>query len=155
MGLPAHPLLVHAAVIFVPLLALVATGYAVLPRFRARIGWVAAALAVITPVAAFLAKESGEELERVLIAKNYGPVVLDQVREHQEYGDKSFWWSLALGAVTGLLLVLTSRRRSVRALPRWAPLALSGAVVVLSVINLIYIYLTGDSGAQAVWQGVL
>jgi hypothetical protein len=40
MGLPLHPLAVHAAVIFVPLLALGSAGYAVLPRVRRRLGWV-------------------------------------------------------------------------------------------------------------------
>jgi len=32
---------------------------------------------------------------------------------------------------------------------------LGGVVVVLAVVNVIYVYLTGDSGAEAVWQGVL
>ncbi|GIG85583.1 DUF2231 domain-containing protein [Plantactinospora endophytica] len=153
MGLPAHALLVHAAVVFVPLLGLVATGYAVLPRFRSRLDWAAAVLAVVAPVSAFFAMQSGEELRDVLIAKNYGPEILQKVDEHQGYGDLTFWWSLALGVVTIVLLVLTRPRA--RSLPKWLALLLGAIVVVLAALNVWYVYLTGDTGAEAVWQGVL
>jgi 4-amino-4-deoxy-L-arabinose transferase-like glycosyltransferase len=155
MGLPAHALLVHAAVVFVPLLALIAVGYGVLPRQRGRIGWAAAILAVVGPVTAFFAKESGEELEHVLTAKNYPPEILQQVQEHGEYGGQLFWWTLGLGVATGLLLFATGRHPRVSALPSWVGLLLTGVVVVLGLITAGYVYLTGDSGAQAVWKGVL
>ena len=155
MGLPAHALLVHAAVVFVPLLVLFAIGYAVLPRFRARIGWVAAILAVVAPASALVAKISGEELKQVLVEKGYPPSILDQVTEHQGYGDLMFWHALGLGVVTGLLIFVTSGHPRARALPSWVHLVLAGIVVVLGVITAGYVYLTGDSGAQAVWQGVL
>ena len=35
-GLPLHPLIIHATVVFVPLLVLFAIGYAVVPRLRGR-----------------------------------------------------------------------------------------------------------------------
>ena len=155
LGLPAHALLVHAAVVFVPLLALVGTAYAILPRFRARLDWAAAALAVTAPGSAFFAKESGEELREVLVAKNYPAEIIRQVDEHQEYGGLTFWWSVGLGLATVLLLVVTSRRPRARSLPAWLGMVLGGVVVVLAVVNVIYVYLTGDSGAEAVWQGVL
>jgi len=37
LGLPAHPLLLHATVVFVPLLALGTIAYAVVPRLRRRV----------------------------------------------------------------------------------------------------------------------
>ncbi|MDG4791715.1 hypothetical protein O7626_38480 [Micromonospora sp. WMMD1102] len=153
MGLPAHALLVHAAVVFVPLLALVSTGYAVLARFRSRLDWAAALLAVAAPVAAFLAVQSGEEFQEVLIAKGYGPEILEKVVEHQGYGELTLWWSLALGVVTLVLVALTRPRA--RTLPGWLGPLLAVVVVVLAAINVWYVYLTGDTGAQAVWQGVL
>ncbi|AVT41304.1 DUF2231 domain-containing protein [Plantactinospora sp. BB1] len=156
MGLPAHALLVHAAVVFVPLLALVSTGYAVLPRFRNRLDWAAAVLAVAAPVAAFFAVQSGEELQEVLTAKGYGPEILQKVVEHQGYGELTLWWSLALGVVTLVLLVVTSPRFTrERSLPGWLNLLLGAIVVVLAALNVWYVYLTGDTGAEAVWQGVL
>ncbi|MGI5213271.1 DUF2231 domain-containing protein [Plantactinospora sp. CA-290183] len=153
MGLPAHALLVHAAVVFIPLLALVGSGYALLPRFRARLDWAAAALAVAAPMAALFAKLSGDELREVLIAKSYPPEIIAKIDEHQAYGDLAFWWSLGLGLVTLLLVVLTARRG--RTLPGWLTPVLSAVIVVLAAVSLWYVYLTGDSGAQVVWQGVL
>ncbi|MGW0431477.1 DUF2231 domain-containing protein [Micromonospora sp. NPDC003197] len=155
MGIPAHALLVHAAVVFVPLLVLFAIGYAVLPRLRARIGWVAAILAVVAPISALVAKISGGELQQALVEKGYPPSILDQVTEHQEYGDLMFWYALGLAVATGLLIFVASGHSRARALPTWVSLVLAGIVVVLGVLTAVYVYLTGDSGAQAVWQGVL
>jgi hypothetical protein len=152
-GLPAHALLVHAAVVFVPLLALVGTGYAVLPRLRKRLDWAAGLLAVVAPVAAVLARLSGEELRDVLVARNYPDEIIQQVDDHQTYGNMTVWWSVALGVATLALLVLTRRRA--RSGPRWLRPALATVVVVLAVVNLWFVYLTGDSGAEAVWRGVL
>ena len=73
MGLPMHPLLVHAVAVFVPLLVLAALAYAFIPPLRARVGWVAVLLAVAAPVSAFVTMKSGEALERRLIAKGYPP----------------------------------------------------------------------------------
>lgn len=155
MGLPVHPLVVHAAVVFVPLLALLAIGYGVLPRFRARIGWAVAALAVAAPAATLFAKLSGEELLEVLTAKGYPPQILDQLAEHQGYGDLLFWFSLGLGVSAGLLLFATSERGRRGNLPGWLTPVFTGLVIVFGVLSAVYVYLTGDSGAQVVWTGVL
>ncbi|MEV4630752.1 DUF2231 domain-containing protein [Micromonospora sp. NPDC049523] len=155
MGLPVHPLVVHAAVVFVPLLVLLAIGYGILPRFRAKTGWAVAILAVLAPASALFAKLSGEELLEALIAKGYPPPIVAQLTEHQEYGDLLFWFSLGLGIVTGLLLYVTSARASSANLPRWVALVLTGLVIVFGVLSAVYVYLTGDSGAQVVWNGVL
>ena len=63
LGLPVHPLIVHATVVVVPTAALAVALYAVWPRFRAwaRFGplALAAAAVVLTP----LSTSSGESLE--------------------------------------------------------------------------------------------
>lgn len=155
MGLPVHPLLIHAVVVFVPLLALVSVAYVVLPRFRTRLDWVAVALGVATPVSAFFAKLSGEELKEVLVARNYPPEGIAKIEEHQGYGDLTLWWSLGLGVVTVVLVVLTGWRGQARSTPGWLRLVLSLAVVVLAVVSVYYVYLTGDTGAKTVWEGIV
>ncbi|GAB3797695.1 DUF2231 domain-containing protein [Micromonospora zhanjiangensis] len=155
MGLPAHALVIHAAVVFVPLLAVLAIGYGVLPAWRGRLGWAAAILAVLAPVTVFVAKESGEELEHILAEKNYGAEILKQVEVHSGYADQLFWWTVGLAVATALLLFATSRHPRAAALPGWVGTVLTGLVVVLGVLAVIYVYLTGDSGAQAVWKGVV
>ncbi|MFR9777083.1 DUF2231 domain-containing protein [Micromonospora sp. MS34] len=154
-GLPGHILLVHAAVVLVPLLALVSVAYGVLPRWRARLDWAVAALAVATPISTWLATESGESLERVLEQKNYPAQILDQVREHSGYGEtlRSFTFGLAAAAL--LLLLVTSGYVARRNLPRWLAPVVTGVVAVLAVFAVVYVYRTGDSGAQAVWGGTL
>src|SRR3954469_22962775 len=61
-GLPVHALVLHAAVVFVPLLALGAIVYALVGKWRPKIGWAVAALAVVAPITTFVTKESGEKL---------------------------------------------------------------------------------------------
>ncbi|MEK8104897.1 hypothetical protein NKG94_06190 [Micromonospora sp. M12] len=69
MGLPAHPLVLHLAVVFVPLLALLTVGYALVPPIRPHTRWVLALLALGAPVAALLARLSGDAfLERMRAA---------------------------------------------------------------------------------------
>jgi hypothetical protein len=154
-GIPAHPLLVHAAVVFVPLLVLAANLYAFVPKLRERVGWAAVLLGLITPAAAFLAERSGEELRKVLVRQNYPPQILDQIAEHQEYGERTFLFSLGLGLATLGLVFVTSAHARVRNVPSWVRFGLTVVVVVFGVLSAVFIYLTGDSGARAVWTGVL
>jgi hypothetical protein len=154
MGLPLHPLAVHAAVVLIPLLALGSAGYAVLPRSRPRLGWVVWLLAVVTPITAIVARESGENLQHVLTEKHYSTTVLHQVAKHAGYADTLQLLSLGLGVAT-ILLLLHVRAKRGAFLPRWASPPLVGVVLALSGLNLIYAYLAGDSGARVVWAGVL
>lgn len=155
LGLPAHALVVHAAVVLVPLLVLLAIAYAVLPRWRSRTGWAAGLLAVAAPVATFVAKESGQELERVLRDKGYPAQILSQIDQHSEYADVLFVFTVGLAVATGLLLFATSGHARARALPSWVSRALSVVVVVLALAAAVGVYRTGHSGAEAVWEGIL
>ena len=61
-GLPLHPLFVHAAVVAVPAVALVAITAAWIPKVRDWIGIVLPILATAAFIAAFLTGQSGEAL---------------------------------------------------------------------------------------------
>ena len=157
-GIPAHPLLVHAAVVLIPLLIIGAILHAVWPRMRGRLGWLVALLAVAAPLAAFVAKLSGQELRDDLIAKGYSPEILAMVDEHYGYGDLTLWYTLALGAVTLVHLYLAGQFAPALRAPETLPAAvrwvLVAAIVVLGVIASYYVFKTGDTGAKAVWTGV-
>ncbi len=155
MGLPAHVLVVHAVVVFVPLLALLSIAYVALPRFRSRIDWAVVLLAVVAPVTAWVAVRSGEELTDVFVARGLQGPIVDQIFEHSRYGDLTFRYVLPLAIAAVVLLVLTSGHRRVPKLPRWVTPALSVVVVVLAAVSLVYVYLTGHSGAEAVWGTTL
>ncbi|GIF70609.1 DUF2231 domain-containing protein [Asanoa siamensis] len=155
LGIPAHPLIIHAAVVFIPLLCLGAVVYAVVPRFRGKIGWAVLALAVISPIAAWFAKASGENLRDRLVAAGFSPEILDKVNQHQSYGDRTWWFTLALGVVTLVMLFVNSGNRRAPHVPVWVNLAMAVVVIALAVATAIYVFLTGDSGAHAVWEGAV
>jgi peptidoglycan/LPS O-acetylase OafA/YrhL len=148
-GLPVHALVLHVAVVFVPLLALGAIVYAVAPKTRPRIGWAVAALAVVTPITCFVTKESGEKLYDRTIANGMRGKALAELNKHMSFGTDTFWWVLALGVVTLVMLVLTWGSRS---LPMIASAAGSVVMVVLAVVAGYYVYRTGDTGATVVWN---
>jgi uncharacterized membrane protein len=148
-GLPVHALVLHAAVVFVPLLALGAIVYAVVPRWRPRIGWAVGILAVITPITCFVTKESGEKLYDRVVGQGMRGKALTLLNQHMSFGTHTFWWVLALSVVTLVMLVLTWGPRR---LPMIASAAGSVVMVVLAVIAGYYVYRTGDSGATVVWN---
>lgn len=62
-GLPAHPLVVHAAVVLLPLAAILTIVVAVWPKARRPYGAVAVGMALVSTIAVALASGSGEQLE--------------------------------------------------------------------------------------------
>jgi uncharacterized membrane protein len=148
-GLPVHALVLHVAVIFVPLLALGAIVYALVARWRPKIAWAVAALAVAAPVSTLVTRLSGEKLYDRLVAQGLKGKGLEILDEHMGFGTRTFWFSVALGVVSLVLVALTWRRPGT--LPRMADLALGAVTVVLALISGYYVFRTGDSGATAVW----
>ncbi|MFI5493057.1 DUF2231 domain-containing protein [Actinoplanes sp. NPDC051859] len=149
-GLPVHALVIHAAVVFVPLLAVAAVVYAFVPRWRAKVGWATILLAVAAPVTAFVAKQSGAELHDRLVANGMSGPPLTKIEEHAGFGTMTFYFSLAL-AVATLILVFLTLRPAERSLPRVADLLLGVVMLALAAVSGYYVFKTGDTGAQAVW----
>jgi uncharacterized membrane protein len=153
-GLPIHPLVVHAAVVLIPLLILGAVVYAVVPRVRAQLGWAVVLLAVVAPLAALFAKLSGEAFRQRLIDDNIlnsnSQELLDRVNDHGSLGTITLWFTIALGVASLLLVFVTSWRG--RGFPKWGAIVLGVIVVALAVGSGYYVFWTGDYGARAVWQ---
>jgi uncharacterized membrane protein len=154
-GLPLHPLIVHAAVVFIPLSAVLAIGFAVAPRWRWLTRWPTAVLSVAVVGLGFLATSSGESLEESSAAS-----VERAVHEHAERGDVLAWLlvvfavMVVLGAwsvpgTTALVSGKGSWESRLPALERVMPVVL----VLASVAVLVLVVLVGDSGARAVWAG--
>ncbi|WP_026212358.1 DUF2231 domain-containing protein [Longispora albida] len=159
-GLPAHPLLVHAAVVFVPLFAILAIAFVVLPFLRSRLNWIVVTLAIVAPGAAFFAKESGKKLRD----KKFPAELTDAVKAHQDHGEKLLWavCGLALVALFFVALDAASRRVKAQAAEGAAEApAARGRLVIMIVfgvlvlvgagLSLWYAYKTGDTGSRMVW----
>ncbi|HET6529989.1 MAG TPA: DUF2231 domain-containing protein [Actinoplanes sp.] len=148
-GLPVHALVNHAAVVFGPLLVLGAIVYAVVPRWRPRIGWAVLLLAVVAPVTTYITMESGKALRDRLFEQGVSGRGAEIINEHMDLGTVSFWLMLALGVLSLVMVLLTLRPG--RSLPRAADLGMAVIMVVLAAVSGYYVFKTGDSGATAVW----
>lgn len=148
-GLPVHALVIHLTVVFVPLLVLGAIIYAVVPRWRSRIGWAVIGAAVISPIVTFVSKASGEKLYDRTVKNGASGPFLTKLNTHMNYGSHLVWWVLALSVVTLVLTILTLRKPG--SLPKAVEIGLVVVAVVLALITAYYVFKTGDSGAKAVW----
>jgi len=146
LGLPAHPLIIHFAVVLTPLLVALSIVYAVLPRFRRYVGWAVVVTAVASPAALFAAKESGESFKDRLF-KGQTP---QAVATHESFANPLLFTTIGL-AVAALALVYVTQPTRGPAGNRLAATVLSAATVVLGVVVGYYVFRAGDSGARAVW----
>lgn len=140
-GLPLHPLVVHVAVVLVPLSGVLAVLMVLIPRFSARFGPLIALLAWLGVAAGAVAKESGEMLQEVT---QRAPEV------HVESGDLFPVFAIAQAVLISLLWFADRRGRR----------GIFGVLIALVTLVAVaaagyWTYRTGDSGAQAVWQDAL
>lgn len=143
LGLPLHPLVVHAAVVLLPLAAVGALILSVAPRWRERYGWLNFGFAVAAYAAALVARLSGLDL-----ADRTGLRGTPAVAAHEAWGQ----WAPrpALLLAVGLLALLLLDRRKDRdgdAL-HWAAVVLT---VLAALATLVVVGVTGHLGATAVW----
>jgi hypothetical protein len=147
-GLPAHPLVVHAAVVLLPLAAITTVVCAALPRARRFYAPVALALALAAAVSVGLAQGSGEELEERVTET-------ELVEAHTDQGEQVLPWSIAvLVASAGVAAIpLVSSRR-----PGLAGRGATAAAVAVSLVAGVGATWTvvdvGHSGAEATWHDV-
>jgi hypothetical protein len=152
--LPLHPLVVHAAVIGIPLAALLALIFA-FPRTRQWARWPLAITVVGATAVTYVARQSGLALEAALGIKPGNPVG-DLILQHSLLANQLFYIMIVF-AVIGLLNVfLVSRRTSdggaaakQSAIVR---IVLPVLLVAVAVVALVWVVRIGDLGARAVWN---
>lgn len=166
-GLPVHILVIHAAVVLLPLMALVTIAFTVRPRWRPGLPW-AILGNVVAFGAAFAAKESGEKLQARLSAVAGGPVAA----EHGDLGANLPYFAIAMlvASVIAYLLVGRAHRGAVAVAggQSWdAPADVSprasmpvtvlavALVLVAGVATTAWTYRVGDSGSKAVWSDTI
>jgi hypothetical protein len=160
--LPAHPLVVHAVVVLLPLASLGGLLMAVSPALRRRFGVAVLLLAAAGVGAVPLATRSGAELKGALPPNN--PLI----EAHQRLGENVLPYALTFG-ITVVLLVMAGRladreRGAAEAssadstgAPRtWRRIAMVAAVLVAfsGIAVTVQVVRTGHSGSTAVWNGV-
>lgn len=136
-GLPLHPLVVHAVVVLLPLMSIVTVAIAWRPRWRQHAP-VVAVIDGIVVVIALVAKQSGEQLQARLQQ-------LDPGVAHDHSAQGRLVPYVALGVFVAAVLVWATSR--------WARLVPVAVVVsvLAGAVGLGWTYVTGESGARAVW----
>lgn len=145
-GLPIHALVVHAAVILIPLAALVGIAF-LRPAWRMTLRWPLVAATAAATILAWVARQSGEVLEQALGDQLTDSVTGEVVDRHQELADRLWIWLLVFLAVTIVAALLVPRLSG--------PLAggaVAAVVAALAVVVVVLAGLTGHQGSKAVWN---
>ncbi|NUS56572.1 MAG: hypothetical protein HOV66_17215 [Streptomycetaceae bacterium] len=150
-NLPLHVLVIHLAVVVLPVSALTAVAFAAVPKWRTVLRWPALVLGVGALVCAFVAKKSGDAFVAAL------PQLQQLVQVHRSRGNLLLWFALAFAilVVAAFLLLPTTGKGAVAINSRPLQLVVTAAVVVMAVVMIYQTVRTGDAGARAVWGGTL
>jgi hypothetical protein len=145
-GLPIHALVVHAAVILIPLAATLGILF-LRPAWRMTLRWPLVAAAAVATATAFIARQSGEVLKESLGDQLEDNAAGDLVERHQDLADRLWIWLLVFLAVTVLVALVLPRLTT--------PLAGGAAAIIvaaLAVVVIVLVAYTGHQGSKAVWN---
>ena len=138
--------------VLAPLATMLAIAFAAFPKWRYLTRWPTAVLAVVALVTVWLSRISGHAF--VDARPELGPLV----REHQERGDLLSLLTILFAVVVALAVWrlggasgFSSGRGAVAMQSAVLERGLVVAVIVTSVLVLVWVVLTGDAGARAVW----
>lgn len=141
-GLPAHPLIIHVPVIFIPILGL--TVLAVMFNFRwfERHGTLVAAFSVVSLAATLLAVGAGEAFKED--RERFFPMNDPTLHDHADAG---ITVRLVMLILTAILVGLLFARR----LPNAARIALRVLAVLFALGAIVMVVRTGHLGAKLAW----
>ena len=138
-GLPVHALVVHFAVVILPLAATALIALIYMPKLKGKYSFITVIGVVLGSAAVLVAKQSGEALSEHI----------GLPAEHADYGTY-----LTISAFILMMLSLiwyrSTRGRRSRVVTPLGHVTVLAAIAVLGLT-----FLTGHTGAQAVWEGKL
>jgi cytochrome b involved in lipid metabolism len=144
-GLPMHPLVVHFAVVLLPLAALALIVLVAVPKWADTYGWLTLAGLAVGAAASFVAKESGE----ALAARVGDP------GSHASWGDLLPWLAVALLILAGVWFLLHRRARQNASGRSAAATAVGLLAAVMALVVTGVTVVVGHTGAQAAWAGTI
>src|SRR5262245_58538616 len=149
-GLPVHPLVVHAAVVLVPLAALLGVLFAI-PRTRAwsRLPLLLVSLAALVSV--YVARQSGFKLQQALIREgSAGGVAGQLIGTHRMRASYLFYFMIGFAILAVVAYVVTRSAKANQTLV----LVISVLLVIGSGLLAFQVYRVGEIGARAVWNPI-
>ena len=146
-GLPTHILLIHAAVVGIPLACLVVIVVAARPSWRRKFGLWAAILAVLVTGLTYLTQLAGTALF------NHASYLqqLKSVQQHRSMGQTLVYF---VGAMAVLMIAVVVADRAGYAEHHSVMVTITAITIAASAVCLVRVVQVGDSGARAVWGGI-
>jgi len=162
--LPAHPLLIHAPIVLLPIAAILTIVLTLKPAWRRRAGWFSFSGVFVVTVLLFGAKESGESFSDALDSA-FGEGAID-IDRHEELGNMTFVLTLVwLAAMFALTMWEAVQRRGATDASGTTDTALtpspyvsyglSALASLFAVLATIWLIRTGHEGAEVVWSPVV
>jgi hypothetical protein len=152
-GLPAHVLIIHAAVVFTPLAALGAIAFAVLPRWRWLLRWPLLAGEAVALGSVLAAVHSG-----VIFKQNLGiSQALIATHEHRGKQLQILMWVftavvlVAVVALGGPTALASGKGAREGVASRPLQYLISAILVVGALLVIVQVVRTGDAGSRALW----
>lgn len=141
-GLPIHPLVSHVVVVVIPLAAIGALILTFVAKWRSTYSPLVLVAALLSPISAFIATQSGEELsERVGLPKS-----------HSTSGERLALVVLAFAVIFSLWFVIQKSDRVRAKVPKLLQQVIKVFVPLIAIASLILTFLVGHSGAEATWK---
>lgn len=148
LGMPLHPLVLHAVVVLVPLTAVGTILLALVPRLRPMLRWPVLALLAPAVLAVPVTIFSGRNLRRDLLeSQALGGSAADIVQEHAQWGQLLIWPVLAM-AILAVALVWLDLKGGRPGLLK----AVVVAAVLVSAWTIVHVMRVGHLGSKAVWN---
>ena len=162
--LPAHPLLIHAPIVLLPIAAILTIVLAFKPAWRRRAGWFPFSGVLVVTVLLFGAKESGESFTDAFDSA-FGEGAID-IDRHEELGNMTFVLTLVwLAAMFALTMWEAVQRRGATdasgttdtalTTSPYVSYGLSALASLFAVLATIWLIRTGHEGAEVVWSPVV
>lgn len=146
-GLPAHPFLVHFAVVLIPLVAALLISVSLVPKLRAKLSNAMLVASIATAIYIPIVMNSGEGLEEIL-----GEEGNEILEKHATLGDSSYWIGIFL-VLASALVWWTSKLESkgVKTSKALTALVMTFSVLI-GVASTVQVARIGHTGATAVWH---
>lgn len=145
LGLPLHPLIIHAVVVLVPLSALGGIAISVLTWARKRYGSLVVIGSFGAAVCTYVAQIAGQSLYNSRAQNS------PATNAHAELGGQLLLWVILL--FVGTVVVMVAQRLIDQDKPRGKIALISGAVitVAMAIVSVVQVLRIGHAGSVAVW----
>ncbi len=137
VGLPAHPLIIHAVVVLLPLVAILLLVGLFKKKLLQKLHLPIVGILAISVVGVLAAKSSGYSLS----------VVVGLPKSHAQWGNYLVLVAIALFSSFVLFSYFSFYKRS-----KFASLSLGVLMALLAVSTIGMTYVVGHSGAESVWK---